>query len=183
MYCAVFKAVRKCVGKGEKRMEGKTVASSALIMSVVMQPDQANPSGNVHGGEIMKLMDNAAYVVAQRHARTNVVTARVDELIFHQPIFVGNLVTCHAFLTFVNRSSMEVVVTVEVEDLFSEASAKAALSAYFTMVALNVGGKPLSVSPLKLETEEEKIRFEAGQQRHEMNKRKKEEGQTVFFDR
>ncbi|XFO65227.1 hypothetical protein SPSIL_013360 [Sporomusa silvacetica DSM 10669] len=161
-------------------MEGKTVASSALIMSVVMQPDQANPAGNVHGGEIMKLMDNAAFVVAQRHARTNVVTARVDELIFHQPIYVGNLVTCHAFLTFVNRSSMEVVVTVEVEDLFSESPGKCALTAYFTMVALNVGGKPLSISPLQLETEEEKIRFEEGRQRHELNKSKKKEAQILL---
>ena len=161
-------------------MEDKTVASSALIMSVVMQPDQANPSGNVHGGEIMKLMDNAAYVVAQRHARTNVVTARVDELIFHQPIYVGNLVTCHAFLTFVNRSSMEVVVTVAVENLFSESPGKCALTAYFTMVALNVGGKPLSVLPLKLETEEEKIRFEEGRRRHELNRSKKKEAQVLL---
>ena len=161
-------------------MEDKTVSSSALIMSVVMQPGQANPSGNVHGGEIMKLMDNAAYVVAQRHARTNVVTARVDELIFHQPIYIGNLVTCHAFLTFVSRSSMEVVVTVEVENLFSESSGKCALTAYFTMVALNVGGKPLSVLPLKLETEEEKLRFEEGRQRHEMSVSKKKEGQVLL---
>jgi len=161
-------------------MEGKTVANSALIMSVVMQPDQANPAGNVHGGEIMKLMDNAAFVVAQRHARTNVVTARVDELIFHQPIYVGNLVTCHAFLTFVNRSSMEVVVMVEVENLFSESPGKCALTAYFTMVALNVGGKPLSISPLQLETEEEKIRFEEGRQRHELNKSKKKEAQILL---
>ena len=145
-----------------------------------MQPDQANPSGNVHGGEIMKLMDNAAYVVAQRHARTNVVTARVDELIFHQPIYVGNLVTCHAFLTFVNRSSMEVVVTVAVENLFSESPGKCALTAYFTMVALNVGGKPLSVLPLKLETEEEKIRFEEGRRRHELNRSKKKEAQVLL---
>jgi acyl-CoA hydrolase len=161
-------------------MEDKTVASSALMMSVVMQPDQANPAGNVHGGEIMKLMDNAAFVVAQRHARTNVVTARVDELIFHQPIFVGNLVTCHAFLTFVSRSSMEVVVTVEVEDLFSEAPGKCALSAYFTMVALNAGGKPLRISPLKLETDEERVRFEEGRQRHELNKSKKKEAQILL---
>jgi len=161
-------------------MEDKTVASSALIMSVVMQPDQANPAGNVHGGEIMKLMDNAAFVVAQRHARTNVVTARVDELIFHQPIYVGNLVTCHAFLTFVNRSSMEVVVTVEVENLFSEAPGKCALTAYFTMVALNVGGKPLRISPLKLETDEEKARFEEGRQRHELNMSKKKKAQVLL---
>lgn len=151
-------------------MDGKTVQGSALTMSQVMLPHQANPSGNVHGGEIMKLMDNAAYVVAQRHARTNVVTARVDELIFHQPIFVGNLVTCHAYLTFVGKTSMEVNVTVEVEDLYCEASAKCALTAYFTMVALNAGGQPIRVSPLVLESDEERIRFEEGRSRHELNK-------------
>jgi Acyl-CoA hydrolase len=154
-------------------MDGKTVAESALEMSTVMQPNQANPAGNVHGGEIMKMMDNAASVVAQRHARTNVVTARVDELVFHLPIFVGNLVTCHAFITFVGRSSIEVIVTVEVEDLYSESPSQCALSAYFTMVALNMGGKPIRVPPLELTTDEERQRFEEGRQRYEANKTKK----------
>ncbi|MDR3433254.1 MAG: acyl-CoA thioesterase [Rouxiella aceris] len=154
-------------------MEGKTVQDSALAMSVVMQPNQANPAGNVHGGEIMKLMDNAAFVVAQRHARSNVVTARVDELVFHQPVYIGNLVTCHAFLTFVSRSSMEVLVTVEVENLYSEASGMCALMGYFTMVALNAGGQPSRVSPLELTSDAERTRFEAGSRRHEDNRRKK----------
>jgi len=156
-------------------MEGKAVADSALAMSTVMQPNQANPAGNVHGGEIMKLMDNAAGAVAQRHARTNVVTARVDELIFHQPIYVGNLVTCQAYLTFVGRASMEVLVTVEVEDLYSEMPAQCALTAYFTMVAMNSGGQPLRVPPLELITEEERFRFEEGQRRYEINKLKKQD--------
>ncbi len=154
-------------------MEGKTVASSSLTMSTVMQPSHANPAGNVHGGEIMKMMDTTAAAVAQRHARTNVVTARVDELVFHQPIYVGNLVTCHAFLTYVGRSSMEVIVTVEVEDLYSDASKKCALSAYFTLVALNAGGKPMEVAPLELTTDEERQRFEEGRQRYEMYKSQK----------
>jgi acyl-CoA hydrolase len=151
-------------------MEGKTVASSSLTMSTVMQPSHANPAGNVHGGEIMKMMDTTAAAVAQRHARTNVVTARVDELVFHLPIFVGNLVTCRAFLTYVGRSSMEIMVTVEVEDLYSDASKKRALSAFFTMVALNAGGKPMGVAPLELTTDEERQRFEEGRQRYEMYK-------------
>jgi len=161
-------------------MEGKTVADSALAMAAVMQPNQANPAGNVHGGEIMKMMDNAAFVVAQRHARTNVVTARVDELAFHQPIFVGNLVTCYAYLTYVRRSSMEVVVSVEVEDLFSELPGKCALTGYFTMVALNAGGQPIRVSPLELTSEEECARFEAGRQRHEANTQRKNEGVVLL---
>lgn len=151
-------------------MEEKTVQDSAVVMSMVMLPHQANVAGNVHGGEIMKLMDNAAYVVAHRHARSNVVTARVDELTFHHPIMVGNLVVCHAYLTFVGKSSMEVAVVVEVEDLYKETSRICALTAYFTMVALNAGGHPVRVPALKLSDEEEHIEFEEGQKRYEANK-------------
>lgn len=154
-------------------MKEKTVADSALEMSNVMQPNQANPAGNVHGGEIMKMMDNAAAVVAQRHARSNVVTARVDELVFHQPIFVGNLVTCHAYLTYVGRSSMEVAVTVEVEDLYSEAPMKRALTSYFTLVGLNAGGKPIQVPPLTLTNEDERKSFEEASRRYEIYQQKK----------
>lgn len=156
-------------------MKSKTIRESAVTMSMVMLPHQANVAGNVHGGEIMKLMDNAAYVAAHKHARSNVVTARVDELIFHQPIYVGNLVTCHAHLTFVGKSSMEVAVVVEVEDLYREASRNCALTAYFSMVALNAGGHPSTVPPLELTTEQEKAIFEEANQRYEANRCKKKE--------
>jgi len=147
-------------------VEGKTVACSKVVMSAVMQPNQANPAGNVHGGEIMKMMDNAAFVCAQRHALTNVVTARVDELTFHLPIYVGNLVTCHAHLTFVGRSSMEVAVTVFVEDLYSNDPCQKALSGYFTMIALNAGKKPIRVPPLEITAEEEQNAYERGKERY-----------------
>ncbi|HWR42106.1 acyl-CoA thioesterase [Sporomusa sp.] len=154
-------------------MKSKTIRESAVTMSMVMIPHQANVAGNVHGGEIMKMMDNAAYVVAHKHARANVVTARVDELIFHQPIYVGNLVTCHAYLTFVGKSSMEVSVVVEVEDLYKEGSRNCALTALFSMVALNAGGHPMSVPPLELTTDQEKAVFEEASQRYEANRNKK----------
>lgn len=153
-------------------MQIKNIKDSAVIMSMVMLPSQANVAGNVHGGEIMKLMDNAAYVVAHKHSRANVVTARVDELTFHQPIYVGNLVTCHAHLTFVGKSSMEVSVVVEVEDLYKDNSRKCALTALFTMVALNAGGHPMSVPMLDLTNDKEKAIFEEGQQRYELNRKK-----------
>lgn len=117
-------------------------------------------------------MDNAAYVVAHKHARANVVTARVDELTFHQAIYVGNLVTCHAYLTFVGKSSMEVSVVVEVEDLYQEYSRKSALTALFTMVALNAGGHPITVPQLELTSDKERFIFEEGKQRYEINKGK-----------
>lgn len=153
-------------------MQTKTIGDSAVDISMVMLPHQANVAGNVHGGEIMKLMDNAAYVVAHRHARSNVVTARVDELTFHQPIYVGNLVNCHAHLSFVGKSSMEVSVVVEVEDLFKDAPRKCALTALFTMVSLNAGGHTCAVPALELTTDAERVRFEEGKLRYEANRNK-----------
>ena len=145
---------------------GKSVNHSQVIMSNVMLPQHANPSGNVHGGEIMKLIDSAAGVVAQRHARTNVVTARVDELEFLLPIRIGNVVTCYGKLTFVGKSSMEVSVTVTVEDVFKEDPAIIALKAFLTFVALDENGKPKQVPPLEIANEEERRLFEEGQQRY-----------------
>lgn len=138
-----------------------------------MQPEQANMYGNVHGGDIMKLMDHAAGIVSLRHARTNVVTARVDQMEFHYPIHVGNLVTCVGQLTFVGHSSMEVFVTVMVEDLHKEEDAKLALTAFFTMVALNEEGKPTQVPPLHISDDEERTLFEEGRQRYLTYRQKK----------
>jgi uncharacterized protein (TIGR00369 family) len=138
-----------------------------LIMSQVMLPSQANIAGNVHGGEIMKLMDTAAGAVARKYARSNVVTARVDELQFHRPIFVGALVTLTATVAYVGRTSMEVVVTVDVEDLESDSEPTRALSSYFTMVALDKNGRPRAVKPLLFETEEEKLLYDTVRKRRE----------------
>ncbi|AFM41408.1 acyl-CoA hydrolase [Desulfosporosinus acidiphilus SJ4] len=147
-------------------MTGKSVKQSEVVMSNVMLPQHANPSGNVHGGEIMKMMDSAAGVVAFRHARTNVVTARVDKLEFLYPVHIGNVVTCYGKLTFVGKSSMEVSVTVTVEDVTKEEPAKIALTAFFTFVALDEKGKPQHVPSLVLENEEERNLFEEGQNRY-----------------
>jgi acyl-CoA hydrolase len=130
-----------------------------------MLPSQANHAGNVHGGEIMKLMDTAAGAAARRYARSNVVTARVDEMQFLYPIFVNAFVTCTATVAYVGNTSMEVIVTVDVEDLETEDPPIRAQSAFFTMVALDKTGKPKKVPPLVLETEEEKRLFEEGRQR------------------
>lgn len=113
------------------------MAQNKLIISQVMMPNQTNPSGNIYGGDIMKMMDSAAYAVTRKYARCNVVTARVDELEFHLPILVGDLVTCTAEIVFVGHSSMEVTVNVDVEDLDQEGKPQRALTAYFTMVALD----------------------------------------------
>lgn len=142
-------------------------------MAQVMQPSHANPSGNVHGGEIMKIMDITAAVVAKKHAMTNTVTARVDELEFHQPIYVGELLTCRGNLVYVGRSSMEVAITVEVDDMETEDPPRIALSAYFTMVALGKDGTPTEVPELECRTPEEQSAFEEGKIRYLLHKERK----------
>ncbi|PAB61184.1 acyl-CoA thioesterase [Anaeromicrobium sediminis] len=150
-----------------------SIKDTRVVMSQVMLPNQANIAGNIHGGEIMKFMDSVAYVAAKKYARSNIVTARVDELQFHLPIFIGALVTCTAEIAFVGKSSMEVSVTVEVEDLEKSIPPQKALSAYFTMVALDNEGKPKTVPKLVLSTEEEKMMFEEGKKRYESYKLKR----------
>ena len=130
--------------------------STKIYLSEVMMPSQTNPSGNVHGGELMKMMDSTAYAAARKFCRSNVVTARVDELEFHTPILIGDLVTCTAEVIYVGHTSMEVAVNVEVEVLEAEQGPQHALSAYFTMVALDRNGRPMTVPKLELETEEAK---------------------------
>ena len=147
---------------------------SVLIISEIMLPGQANPAGNIHGGEIMKLMDSTAYAVARRFARSNVVTARVDELEFHLPIFVGDLVVCIGKVVYAGKSSMEVAVTVEVEDL-ENGGVQKALTAYFTMVALDKKGRPQPIPELILDNDEDRAMFEQGKNRYESYKKKRNE--------
>lgn len=157
-----------------KMPEGRTVSHSAVIMSQVMLPYHAGPGGKiVHGGEIMKLMDTAAGVAALRHAHTTVVTARVEEIDFHQPVRVGNYVIITAQLIFVHHSSIEVQVVVEVEDMKNE-KCWLALTAYFVMVALDDEGKPVEVPPLILSTPEERERWEKGRKRYEAQGKKQD---------
>lgn len=152
----------------------KYSSDSKIIVSEVVWPHKANIAGNMHGGEIMKIMDSTAYASSRRYANCNTVTARVDELEFHQPVYIGNLLTCTAQVVYVGRSSMEVKVTVEVEDLECNGACfrNLALTAYFTMVALDENGKTKEVPKLICETESEKSAFEEGKRRYEQHKAK-----------
>jgi acyl-CoA hydrolase len=138
-------------------MEGKAVSETKITMAVQMNPEDANPAGNVHGGVIMKYVDTAAGVVAIRHGRKIAVTASIDRLDFHYPVFVGDLLILKACLNFVSRTSMEVGVRVEAENLLT-GEVRHTASAYLTFVALDKNGKPTEVPPLIVETEEEKRR-------------------------
>ncbi len=138
-------------------MEGKRAAESANTLAVQMNPEDANPVGNVHGGVIMRYVDIAAGVVAIRHSRSNAVTASIDRLDFHTPVYVGNLLILKASLNLVGRSSMEVGVRVEAENLLTGEVSHTA-SAYLTFVALDPSGHPCGVPPLILETPDEERR-------------------------
>jgi uncharacterized protein (TIGR00369 family) len=138
-------------------MDGKTIKESAVTMTQLMTPQDANLAGNVHGGVIMKLIDDAAGTVAARHARSNVVTASIDRLSFFNPVFIGNLLTLRASINHVGRTSMEIGVRVEAEDIITGQIGHTA-SAYLTFVALDNYLKPMEIPGLILENENEKRR-------------------------
>lgn len=137
---------------------------SRVTISQVMLPSDANPQGNVHGGIIMKLVDEAAAIVAVRHSRCNVVTVAVDSMTFLSPIYVGNLVTFTASLSYVGRTSMEVEVLVEAEDPMTGEKTHTN-SAYVVYVALDESGQPHEVPPLLPESDEERERMARGKER------------------
>jgi uncharacterized protein (TIGR00369 family) len=138
-------------------MEGKRVSETSATMMYQMLPEDANPMGNVHGGVIMRLVDTCAGVVALRHGRKNAVTASIDRMDFHHPVYVGNLLILRASLNLVGRTSMEVGVRVEAEDVLT-GEIRHTASAYLSFVALDEHGTPSTVPPLILETQEEKRR-------------------------
>jgi uncharacterized protein (TIGR00369 family) len=144
--------------------DAKPVSVSKTVMSRTMLPSDANPYGNVHGGEVMKLIDAVAGAAATRHARARVVTARIDELSFLAPVYVGHLVTAKASVNHVGRTSMEVGVRVEAEDMLTGDSVHVA-SAYLVFVATDDHGKPVGLPPLLAETDDERRRMASAEQR------------------
>ena len=129
-----------------------------LHMSVLMTPDMANFSGNVHGGDILKLLDQVAYACASRYAGCYVVTLSVDQVLFKEPIRVGELVTFLASVNYVGKTSMEIGIKVVAEDIENR-SVRHTNSCYFTMVAFQ-DGKPQAVPPLEIENATQRQRFE-----------------------
>jgi uncharacterized protein (TIGR00369 family) len=157
-------------------MEGKPVSLSRNMLAVVMNPEDANPMGNVHGGVIMKLVDTVAGVVAIRHAGRMAVTASIDRLDFLSPVYVGDLVILRASMNLVGKTSMEVGVRVECQNVITGVSRHTS-TAYLTFVALDKDGKPSPVPPLILENVEDRRRcHEAGLRRTcRLDERAKEE--------
>jgi acyl-CoA hydrolase len=139
----------------------------SLFMTFLMTPDMANFSGHVHGGAILKILDQVAYACAARYCKSYVVTASLDQVIFREPIQVGELVTFKANVNYVGRSSIEVGIKVIAENLTTQES-RHAISCYFTMVARGADGQAREVPPLILETELDRRLSEAGKMRKEM---------------
>ncbi len=145
-------------------MEGKRPLESQIILTQLMGPTNANTLGNVHGGLIMKLCDEAGGMAATKHARHPAVTVTVDSMNFHSPVHIGEIMTVKAEVTWVGRTSMETRVVVTAENVIS-GEVTHTNTAYFVYVALDDNGRPVAVPPLILETETEKAHFERAAQR------------------
>lgn len=138
-----------------------------LTMTVLMTPDMANFSGHVHGGSLLKLLDQVAYACAAKYCKSYVVTAALDQVFFRQQVHVGELVTFMAHVNHVGRSSMEIGIKVVAENLRTHEK-RHTTSCYFTMVALDENGKTIEVQRLTLETEREKRQFAAAEIRKKL---------------
>jgi len=141
-------------------------------MSVLMTPDMVNFGGNVHGGHILKLLDQVAYACASRYAARYVVTLSVDRVTFREPIHVGELVTFLASVNYTGRTSMEVGIKVMAENIHTRAI-RHVNSCFFTMVTVEADGTPAVVQPFSPKTEEEKRRFAAAQERRRLREQRK----------
>ena len=140
-----------------------------LSMTVLMTPDTANFSGKVHGGVILKLLDQVAYACASRYSGNYVVTLSVDQVMFRQPIHVGELVTFLASVNHTGSSSMEIGIKVIAENIRTQ-DTRHVNSCFFTMVAVDEAGKPTAVPPLRPFTPEERRRHSAAELRKAMRR-------------
>jgi acyl-CoA hydrolase len=147
-----------------------------LTMTVLMTPDTANFAGNVHGGTILKLLDQVAYACASRYAGRYVVTLSVDQVMFRQPVHVGELVTFLACVNHTGKSSMEIGIKVMAENIRTQ-EVRHVNSCFFTMVAVDDDRKPVPVPPLRPFTPDERRRWDAAvvrkQLRQELEQRAK----------
>ena len=143
--------------------------SHQLTMTVLMTPDMANFAGNVHGGTILKLLDQVAYACGSRYAGQYVVTLSVDQVMFRQPIHVGELVTFLASVNHTGKSSMEIGIKVVAENIRTQET-RHVNSCFFTMVAVDEARKPVQVPPLTPSTPDERRRWDAALMRKTLRK-------------
>ena len=152
----------------------KTPDESKAEVIIRMFPSDANPAGNVFGGAILKHIDMVAGIVAQRYSQTNAVTVSMDKISFLKPVFVGNVLFVTARVNYVQKSSMEIEVNVEAEDIAKGTRVHTG-NAFVTFVALDANGKPVSVPKLRIESAEDQKRFEEGKLRMERRLKARED--------
>lgn len=138
-------------------MKAKSISESETTLSEVMMPIHANHYGSVHGGTILKLIDEAAFVAATKHAKKNIVMASIDNLVFKHPVNIGDMLNIKARLCYAGHSSMDIEVEVEAEKL-KEGNTLKIGSAHLTMVALDGRGRPTAVPKIIFKTAEERLR-------------------------
>jgi len=150
----------------------KPVRASRVTLSQLMHPEHANLLGNVHGGWIMKLVDEAGALACMRHAQKKVVTVAIDSMTFREPIRIGDLIILNAEVTYTGRTSMEAEVQVLAENPVT-GERNHTNNAYLVYVALDDEGKPTGIPPLKAETEEEKQKMDQAleRQKYRLNKK------------
>lgn len=147
----------------------KKIAESTFTLSALMGPQDANGHGNVHGGVIMRMVDEAGALVAMRHANRPVVTVAIDSMTFEEPILIGMLVMCKAELTYVGRTSMETRVEVIAEDPL-HGTAQTTNVAYLVYVAIDAAGRPAVVPEIEYLSDEERARAEQAKVRQAFRK-------------
>lgn len=152
----------------------KPASQSKTLMTQLIFPLDTNHHDTMFGGKLMEYMDKVAAIAAMRHARMQVVTASTDNLDFLAPIRVGEVIEVEAFVTWTNRSSMEIYVSVQSENLYS-GDRKTTVTAFFTFVALDQYGKPAPVPPVMPETEEEIQLHATAPDRHKLRKKRKQD--------
>jgi acyl-CoA hydrolase len=138
-----------------------------LSMTVLMTPDMANFAGNVHGGTLLKFLDQVAYACASRYAARYVVTVSVDQVMFRQPVHVGELVTFLACINYTGKSSMEVGIKVVAENIRTQQK-RHVNSCFFTMVAVDDDRRPVAVPVRQPHNERERRRYEQAVLRKEL---------------
>lgn len=151
----------------ESSQSAKKPEASVAVVSELMMPHQVNNLGHVFGGELLSMVDRAAAVAAMRHARNPTVTVSIDRVDFVEPIYTGELVTCTARVNFVGRTSMEVGVSVDAENLLT-GGRRHTNTCLLTFVAIDENHRPCPVPPLDLSDAEDERRFREGRRRREV---------------
>ncbi|WP_168122646.1 acyl-CoA thioesterase [Paenibacillus sp. HB172176] len=153
---------------------GKKASDSRTLMTQLIFPLDTNHYDTMFGGKLMEYMDKVAAIAAMRHARCRVVTASTDNIDFLAPIHVGEVIEVEAFVTWTNRSSMEIYVTVISENLYTGVRTMM-VTAFFTFVALSEDGKPTGVASILPESELEQKLFATAPERHRQRKKRKQD--------